>query len=46
MDIETIEFNDKEKPFSISIKTENELKLFLIDQNLLQIDVERAIKEL
>ena len=39
-------FNDKEIPVSISIKTENNLKLFIIDHTLLKIDVERGIKEL
>jgi hypothetical protein len=33
MDIETIEFKGKEIPCSISIKTENSLKLFIIDHN-------------
>lgn len=39
-------FNNKEIPVSISIKTENNLKLFIIDHNLLKIDVEMAIKDL
>ena len=39
-------FNGEEIPASISIKTENNLNLFIIDQNLLKIDVEKAIKEL
>ena len=46
MDIETIEFKGKEIPISISIKTSNNLKLFIIDHNLLKIDVEMAIKNL
>jgi hypothetical protein len=46
MDIETMGFNNKEIPVSISIKTENNLKLFIIDHNLLKIDVEMAIKDL
>jgi hypothetical protein len=46
MDIETIEFNGKEIPATISIKTENNLKLFIIDHNQLLIDVDIAIKEL
>lgn len=39
-------FNDKEIPVSISIKTENDLNLFLIDHNLFKIDVEMCIKYL
>jgi hypothetical protein len=46
MDIETIAFYSKEIPVSISIKSGNHLKIFIIDHNLLIIDVERAIKEL
>jgi hypothetical protein len=46
MDIEILGFNNKEIPVSISIKTENNLKLFIIDHNLLKMDVERAIKNL
>ena len=46
MNIETLGFNDEEIPISISIKTENNLKLFIIDHTLLKIDVERGIKEL
>ena len=46
MDIETMEFDGEEIPVSISIKTENNLKLFIIDHNLLKTDVERGIKEL
>jgi hypothetical protein len=46
MDIETMGFNDKEIPVSISIKTENELKLFLIDHYLFKIAVEMCIKYL
>jgi len=46
MDIETQGFNGEEIPVSISIKTENKLKLFIIDHNLLKIDVERGIKDL
>ena len=33
MDIETIEFNGKEIPISVSIKTANKLKIFIIDHN-------------
>jgi hypothetical protein len=46
MDIVTIGLEDKEIPASIFIKTENNLKIFLIDQNLLKIVVEKAIKDL
>ena len=46
MDIETLGFNDEEIPITISIKTENNLNLFIIDQTLLKIDVERGIKDL
>jgi len=46
MDIETIGLEGKEIPISISIKTANNLKIFLIDHNLLVTDVELAIKEL
>ena len=46
MDIETMGFNNKEIPVSISIKTANNLNLFIIDHNLLKIDVEMAIKDL
>jgi DNA polymerase type B, organellar and viral len=46
MDIETMGLKGQEIPVSISIKTANILKLFVIDHSLLKIDVESAIKEL
>jgi hypothetical protein len=53
MDIETVEFKNKEIPACISIKTNNNLKIFIIesdlfirDHNLAIIDVDIAIKEL
>ncbi len=46
MDIETMGLNGKEIPVSISIKTANILKLFVIDHSLLKTDVESAVKEL
>jgi len=46
MDIETIEYKGKEIPISISIKTENKLKIFIIDHNQLLVDEDIAIKEL
>jgi hypothetical protein len=46
MDIETMGFNGKEIPISISIKTENNLKLFIINHNLLKINVESSLKDL
>jgi hypothetical protein len=46
MDIETIEFKGKEIPISISIKTENNLKIFIIDHNQILIDLDIGIKEL
>jgi hypothetical protein len=46
MDIETIEFNGKEIPCSISIKTGNNLKIFIIEQNQVLTAVDIAIKEL
>lgn len=41
-----MELNGKEIPARISIKTSNYLKLFLIEHNLLKLDVERGITEL
>jgi hypothetical protein len=38
--------NDQEIPVSISIKTENKLKLFIIDHNLLKTDIEKGLKDL
>ena len=46
MDIETMGLIGQEIPVSISIKTANNLKLFIIDHNLLKKDVEMAIKDL
>jgi hypothetical protein len=45
-DIETMGYHGKEIPVSISVKTANTLKFFIINHNLLNIDVEQAIKEL
>jgi hypothetical protein len=46
MDIETIEFSGKEIPISVSIKTENNLKIFIIDHNQILIDLDMAIADL
>lgn len=46
MDIETMELYVKEIPISFSIKTANNLKIFLIDHTKILIDLELAIKEL
>jgi hypothetical protein len=44
--IETLGYDGEEIPISISLKTANTLKFFIINHNLLNINVEQAIKEL
>jgi DNA polymerase type B, organellar and viral len=46
MDIETMEFNNKEIPICISIKTKNFNKIFLIDSSKLLNNLNRALEDL
>jgi hypothetical protein len=46
MDIETIVINGKELPISISIKTKNITKIFIIDYNLLIQNVDNSLKDI